>query len=321
MSDDLKKEVETKVLQFLADQILETNRFEFKSKWYNLKERNIKDSEGKSKPNKDYYEFLKDSTAIINSVGGNHGFIIIGVSKEGLVNTEISESGLKDASFVNDILISNVDNPFTVDVDYVIVNEKRLSVIHIPPSTNKPHIISLYRTENSEYKNEIFVRSASGTNSANKGDLDRMYWERGNIIIDKKLACYIPVNDISFSQGPDPNGVLLWGKFNFESFGNKKIVLDRIVLDIHAHPIGYDVVQFVSMKGDNFPIRIEGNNYLLTQLGLYWARGEHDYNPQQLVSRFNAMVKVYPNNYVRLTMYGTQVSGEFLPIDVRLTGN
>ncbi len=149
---------------------------------------------GGTKYNKDYYEFLKDITSIINSNGGDSGFIVIGIDSESknLVDTKIDDSGLDDASKIKDIVVSNIDTPFTIDIDYITLEGKKLSIIHIPTTLHKPHIIlRYYSPANQKFDNEIFVRNGSGTSIAAKSDLDRMYWERGNIVLPEKLSLTI----------------------------------------------------------------------------------------------------------------------------------
>lgn len=189
MEDSIKEYVKSKIIQFLAGHKLETNKFELKREWYKLNSYTVQDN-GQKTRHKDYYEFLKDITSIINSNGGDSGFIVIGVDskKVKLFDTKIEDSGLDDSSLINDIIVSNVETRFTIDVDYVNVNGKNLSVIHIPTSLDKPHIVLEYCSPaKQKFKNEIFVRSGSGTSIATKADLDRMYWERGNIVLPEKL--------------------------------------------------------------------------------------------------------------------------------------
>lgn len=189
MEDSIKEYAKSKVIQFLAGHKLETNKFELKREWYKLNWKTRQEN-GTTIYNKGYFEFLKDITSIINSNGGDSGFIVIGIDSENkkIIDTKMEDSGLDDSSKVKDIIISNVDTPFTVDIDYIYIEGKKLSIIHIPTSLHKPHIILRYFSSgNQKFENEIFVRSGSGTSIATKADLDRMYWERGNIVLPEKL--------------------------------------------------------------------------------------------------------------------------------------
>lgn len=190
MTEELKALVKNRVLQFLDGHTLETNKFELKLKWYDLRWR-VKQQKGeKSTYNRDYFEFLKDVTSIINSGGGDSGFIVIGVNQDTkeLSDTNIKDCGLDDSSKVKEIIVNNIDTPFVIDIDYLEIHDKQLSVIHIPSTLFKPHIILDYVSPaNQKFENEIFVRNGSGSHVARKSDLDRMYWERGNIVLPEKL--------------------------------------------------------------------------------------------------------------------------------------
>lgn len=185
MNDKLKEEVKNKILQVLNGYKLETNKFELKVKWYDLSWKNNANAR-----NKDYYEFLKDCTSIANSYGGEDGFIIIGVDQGNcaLRNTDINDSGKDDSAKIKDLLNSNVTSGLTIDIDYVEVNGHKISVIYIPPSTEKPHVIlEYYSPAGQNFKNEIFTRKGSSATIADKYDIDKMYWERSNITIDRKI--------------------------------------------------------------------------------------------------------------------------------------
>jgi predicted HTH transcriptional regulator len=84
------------LIQYLSLDRLETNKLEFKRQWYNLRE-----TSGK-------HEFLKDATAIVNSYGGDDGFIICGVDEKTkeLFNSDLCDSGFKDQSSICKIIFS-----------------------------------------------------------------------------------------------------------------------------------------------------------------------------------------------------------------------
>ncbi|MBT1699491.1 putative DNA binding domain-containing protein [Fulvivirgaceae bacterium PWU4] len=190
MNDEIRDEVRAKVLQYLSFGRLETNKFELKREWYNLRE-----SHGKN-------EFLRDATAIINSYGGENAFIVFGVaeSKE-LFDTKIEDSGYKDSASIKDIIDANVDKPFRFDVDHVNVNGKNLCFIYLHPSLDKPHVIVKYVNDNKgrAQENAIFIRSGSAKVSPTKGDLDRMYIERNTILVERKADVSINFHGFHFS--------------------------------------------------------------------------------------------------------------------------
>ncbi len=245
MSDDLKRDVIAKFIQFIAIEKLETNKFEFKRQWYNLK-----DVKEKS-------EFFRDSTAVINSYGGDDGFIVIGIddkTKE-LFDTKIEDSGFKDQSSIRDIVDTNIDKPFRFDVDYVEVNGKRLSVVHLFPSTDKPHVILKYQDKNGkEFSNEIFLRSGSGKVVASKGDLDRMYIERNTILVDRMAEVSINLNKFTVA-GSTYQGESVHSIERLVTIENRGIRIlpiyrimlrfvtpEKVFLFIHATHIGKPIV-------------------------------------------------------------------------------
>lgn len=187
MTEEIKNLAITKTLQFINNTNLEVNKIEFKRHWYKLKERG-----------NDFNEFLKDTTAIVNSYGGEDAFIIIGVdgTTKQLFDTDINDSGYDDSSKINDLIKGKTDAPIRFDIDYVNIDGKRLSVIHLFPSTEKPHLIIEYKKADKIYKNAIFIRSGSGTDHASKADIDRMYSERRNIIVQKSIEVSINLNDL-----------------------------------------------------------------------------------------------------------------------------
>jgi len=201
MNSDLKEQVILHVLQFINGQALEKNKFEFKREWYNLSYKT--NAEGH---NKDYYEFLKDCTSLVNTYGGDDRFIVIGIDEDTkeLFDSGIENSG-RNASQIKDVIISNVKDSFPIDIEYLEVKGKNLAVIHIPPSTGKPHIIEEYVSKSGQkFQREIFTRNGSSSHLATKGDIDLMYWERGNIVLERNVKATLLLdqihNGIEFKQ-------------------------------------------------------------------------------------------------------------------------
>jgi hypothetical protein len=203
MEESIKTFVKSKVIEFLSGHKLETNKFELKQKWYDLSCRKCPGEESKTIYNREYYEFLKDISGIINSTGGDSGYIVIGINQKTrqVYDTRLENSGLDDSSKIKNIIISNIDRPFVIDIDYIEIEGKNLSVIHTPATLYKPHVILSYISpSNQEFENEIFVRNGSGSIVAGKSDLDRMYWERGNIILPEKL--FLTINRLNSGFEP-----------------------------------------------------------------------------------------------------------------------
>lgn len=230
----------------------ESNKLDFKLKWYELN-----DVKGKN-------EFLKDCCSIINSYGGGHGFIVIGYGEKKKVfkDAEISNSGFNDDKYLIDIIRSKVDMYFNIqvfDVEIEIEGAKRkLSIIAIPPSLNKPHVITEYKEGATTYLNEIFVRHGSTNQRATKGDLDIMYSEKTSLIVDKQVN-----STISFKSLRVPSELgKLTSRYSISSdlilhnVGSKNILVRKIIMEVKVEVLGEwekDTLKFIS-KQDKFLI-------------------------------------------------------------------
>ncbi len=235
MDQRVKENAKLSVLQFIKGQTLERNKLEFKKQWYKLNWKVQQRPGHKPIHNKDYYEFIKDCVAIVNSYGREEGLIVIGVDDETkeLYNTNISDSGLDDPSLIKDIIIGNVDKAFLVDIDYIEIEGKRISLIYIPPSADKPHLIVNYWSEK-QYpsKNVIWIKNGTGATIAGKGDIDRMYWERTNIILDKKIEVALNLNKLRFGYGGKEQ-LSFHGKIAIENIGSRKLLVSGFELSIN----------------------------------------------------------------------------------------
>lgn len=232
MSNELKNEVELKILQYLNGQTPEKNKFEIKRSWYDLLWKHPSAGD-KASINRQYFEFLKDCASIINSYGRDEGFIVIGIDQDTkeCFDTNISQSNLDDSSKIKNVILKNLDQAFLIDIDYLTVGGKQLSIIHIPPSATKPHLIRDYWSANGNHsENVIFLRNGSGAQVATKGDLDRMYWERSNIVLDRKVELSLNPKNLNFynSLGEGTNAFV--AKISLENLGTRGLLVDRIAI-------------------------------------------------------------------------------------------
>lgn len=129
-------------------------------------------------------EFLKDVTAMANTPG-NTGYIIIGIDKKGELHDALIPI---DSSKIRGIICKHIQDPMNIEVYQIPVGEKSISVIEIPESFNKPHVIKVYRTSKQTINMYIPIRKGTSVNATNKYDLDIMYLERNRkVIIDYGL--------------------------------------------------------------------------------------------------------------------------------------
>jgi hypothetical protein len=303
MSEELKAEIRAKIYQYLASHRLETNKLEFKRQWYNLKDV------------KDRNEFLKDATAIVNSYGGDDGFIVIGIDEKdkSLWDSKIDDSGYKDQASIRNIIDANVDKPFRFDIDYLTIEEKTLCIVHLLPSTDKPHVILRYSDKNGkEHENEIFLRSGSSKVVASKADLDRMYIERNSIIVERKADVAINFHAFKSSYSSETSMHTIVRPILIENRGTRVLPIYKIFLQFNLD--GKDL-SFVHETTSDKPIIIEPNS--IFRDSLKFAHYVNSYDPQTS-HQLNELV----NQILENPRHGDVVcsfilaTGEYLPANL-----
>lgn len=180
-----KDEIVTLVNNYISQSIqgleVENPKFDFKKKWYDLSTVN------------GIGEFVKDTSAIANTFGPD-GFLVIGYDEKTkcFENATFSDCGLRDTSALLDIINRHVDRQFTLNYYEETVNGHNLGILHIPPSTDKPHVIRSYKTEKNnnirEEAHKIFIRKNTQTYPATKYDLELMYYDRKNILPEYEIV-------------------------------------------------------------------------------------------------------------------------------------
>jgi len=182
MLEEVKEIIEYSIQKCINGHPVERPNLEFKSIWPNLKSKN-----------EDYYKFVRNLCSIANSVSDKFGIIIFGFNEKTreFVDTSFRDTGLRDTSELQKLITKNITEPFPIEIDTIDIEENTLSVIIIPKSYAKPHVMGEYKTFKNEkinngYKNYIPVRKETNINTANKYDLDLMYYDRKNMVFDKK---------------------------------------------------------------------------------------------------------------------------------------
>ncbi|RXK59217.1 ATP-binding protein [Lacibacter luteus] len=218
--------IDAYIRQSYEGQEIENNKIDFKLKWYDLTSK------------KGENEFLKDTSAIANTFGLD-GFIIIGYDpKTKQFNpSQFSDCGKKDPAELMGLISKRVDRIFDFSSFDITVMNQRISVIHIPPSIDKPHLITNYQTfdKNENIKNEeqqkIFVRKNTSTYPASKHDLELMYYDRKNIIPEYRIISTITSNSLEFSTTNLANqctSVKLTAPIFFENVGSRPVSISRM---------------------------------------------------------------------------------------------
>jgi hypothetical protein len=187
--EDIKKLVTEKIYQTLDGMSKENNKFDFKKEWYDLKNE-IK-----------MYEFLKDISAIINTPGPD-GFIVIGFDDKAknYSNSVFSDSNLKDKNEIVGIINRRIEHAFEINIHDIEIEGHKLSVIHIPPSTKKPHFIRNYKTRKKEEQHRIFIKNDTTTKIAGRDDLERMLWDNKNPEPEYNFELSLNIKSIVFNR-------------------------------------------------------------------------------------------------------------------------
>ena len=115
-------------------------------------------------------EFLKDICAMANGQTGD-SYIVIGVDEKGsLYDAPLPE----DEANIQQRHKDKIEPRIHLMVDEYVIEGKHVSVITIPHSMNRPHVIKRY----SNWRHWIPVRFGTSTLTASRLDLDEMYLER-----------------------------------------------------------------------------------------------------------------------------------------------
>lgn len=235
--EEIEKIVTSYIKQSAGGLQIENPKFDFKEQWYNLS----------SKPG--INEFLKDTSAIANTFGPD-GFIVIGYNDKNNTfhDTTFHDSKLGDTSKITDLVNRKVDRLFTLSVYDTVIEGHKLSIVHIPPSIDKPHVITNYQTFNKdgtikkEESQRIFVRKGTATYPASKHDIELMYYDRKNIIPEYKIHSSFHVKTLSLDvhynhHNPD------WNKTNsfpvrttisltIENLGLRPVSITNFILEL-----------------------------------------------------------------------------------------
>lgn len=118
-------------------------------------------------------EFVCTLCAIANSPGGG-GFLIVGLDNDGTVRSNpILSTGMDPREF-HDCVVRYCEPPFDLDLVEHNVENKIITVIEIPKSSNRPHLMKVFRSA----QNFVPVRKSAGRFAASRQDLDEMYTDR-----------------------------------------------------------------------------------------------------------------------------------------------
>lgn len=238
---EIKKKVESIIQHSLDGYEAESSKVDFKYRWYDLNDANSQN------------EFLRDTTAIVNTIGLD-GFIIVGYDDKlkRFNKSSFSDCGLKDTSQIQNLIIKKCSNIFTINTYDFMIEGNAISVIHIPPIIDKPVVLLNYKKikKSGVIKQEeqrIFVRKNSRTFYASKNDLELMFYDRKNLEPDYDyqidyLNHEIHSNNIFRKQGAQKiplihNMIKL--SFNIENIGKRNLVIKDTKIEFSASGIDF----------------------------------------------------------------------------------
>lgn len=218
----VKEFVASMLSQAVAGADIENNKFDFKRKWYDLKSHQQK------------AEFLKDVSSIANTFGPD-GFIVIGFddkTKE-FHPARFKDSNLNDISELSAIINSSIDRIFEINCFDFDIEGHLITILHIPPSITKPHVIRAHRifkdgVEHRVDPHRIFVRKGSGTQIASKDDLELMYYDRKNITPEYELSVVYTMPSLGFAEAL----VNMATALTIENSGRRPVAIKKLKLQL-----------------------------------------------------------------------------------------
>jgi hypothetical protein len=225
---EIKAFIESQILQALQGASVENHKLDFKRSWYNLQS-----EEGIN-------EFLKDLTALINSYGGADAFLIIGYDdkERKFYPSKFAESGLTNDAELIGIIKRRVDRPFNLQmIEYHFeegTQSSDLTILHLPPSLDKPHVIREYKKGNSIFYNEIFIRKDRNCERASRADIDLMYAEKPAIQVERKAIFTFRTNHLRLVPNFEEKKLFLKSHVAIENVGFKPFAINSINLRIYG---------------------------------------------------------------------------------------
>ena len=228
-TDSLKVKIEQIILRTQNNEQVEEPKIELKREWYDFG--HLEDKKAVES------EFLKGIVALANTPG-TQGFLIIGIDEKNgrITNSPFKQSGLNDVTELYNLVVKSVDLPIEFEFREVKVSssisQDIFSVIVIPPSLAKPHVIGRYITrKGGEIQNYIPIRKSTGVFPANRSDIEFMYYDRKNI--DPEYALEIKTYKARSGFSTFEFGIQFDVQLCFHSFGRKPIAIADSKLTIH----------------------------------------------------------------------------------------
>src|SRR5690606_23865125 len=129
----------------------------------------------------------------------------------------------------------------------VEIDDNPLSVIHIPPSIDKPHVIRLYQTFEKdgnlkkEEEHKMFVKKGSRAFPASRYDIELMYYDRKNIIPEYNLHLSYFDSTCGFNIRYN-QGIVFSFYPTIENTGLRPVAISRLLTNILFEETGEELV-------------------------------------------------------------------------------
>lgn len=264
---------------------VENPKVELKRQWWNFEEQSGQE------------EFIKDVTAMANTLGDS-GYFIIGLDEDTGELFDMpfpTQSRYDDPTKLGQLVSRKIQEPFNIECYPFTIESKIIYVLEIPRSFNKPHLIKQHRN----IQNFIPIRKSTGTYSADKFDLDLMYSERNQIVIPPYRLDFHVVNPSKL----------------FESGLTRGKATISLIMNILNTGTNINMVvggQLSLLNGDNQLQTLNHNAFYIPGISEEWS-----------VVEDNVYIKIKPNDIIRVNI-GFCFEDNLMPYEIRdllKTGN
>lgn len=237
-TSDLTKLVEYSIQRLKAGEQVEVRKFELK--------RCLPELIVDGRPaRKNISEFLKDLVALANTPGPT-GYLVFGIDEKtgGVHQSYIHDLGLRDISDLRNLVVKHVDLPVDFEAEELALPShggKIVTVITVPPSLTKPHVIKNYVSPGGrEFQNFVPVRKQGGIFPATRSDFEFMFYDRKNIEPDYALDIMSPEPRLIAQYDQGNHLTVVTVQLVVQNFGKKPLVI--VASELTIDPNGNDWV-------------------------------------------------------------------------------
>jgi len=237
---------------------------------------------------------------------GPEGSIIIGLDekKGDLINSPVSNSGLADTQITN-LIIKRVRPTIQFEIDTIEMdNNTVITIIKIPPSLEKPHVMGVYRTydkhnePSGQRQNYIPIRYGTNVFPANHTDLEYMYYDRKNIIHDYDINILPLDNRFAVNVGNKHHDQYITITFRYllQNTGMHPIAINNVKLQI------IDTKPIISLP-DKYPLNLVGDEWAVLERNISAKNYNLSISPiiipynQMLEIQMKFWLEIYTKNY------------------------